>query len=181
MEWWRQIGNWLYRRALSRAVSARAVRRAVGWEQVERIGILVDSDEPGLLRAARKWAAAMEGAGKRVRVLHCTARKPTRGKEPEADTLYCTEVNWYGKPSGAIAERFSSHELDLLVVFAKSLSRPMHWLTSVSKAACRIGMDTCATDCLDLIVEMPEGRYEDFPAEVEKLMRLNATSDRWVS
>ncbi len=181
MEWWRQIRTWFFARALQSARSKETPRRAVAWSEVQQVGILVDADRPDMHAAAQKWIRALEQAGKQVLVLECTHAKVPKGEEPLATRLYRNELNWYGRPLAAKAHDFAEAKTDLLVVFAERLTEPMRWMSSLSKSACRAGMDGDATDCLDLIVEVRQGQVQRFAGELERILRLNEQMQEPVS
>ncbi|GEM_PF-4283485 len=172
---WQHVRAWFFRNALNKAVPRQPFRQMMHWHEVQHVGVLIDIDSPSLVHAAHQAVAAMKKMGKQVRVLEWSRQKDF----PQLGTisswrLSAKDVNWYGKPSRGVIDDFTHSPFDVLLVFVEKIELPIRWVIAMSRASCRVGIDEAATDCFDLIVQVPAEAQNtsSFFDTVKKLMSL---------
>lgn len=119
------------------------VRKNPGFTNCSGIGILYDATERETFELVRELYKDLKESGKKpvslgyVDYNEALAFHPLA--RPECDYFFKNQLNWLGKPDGAVVNNFLEENFDMLILLTLSDSLPLDSIAVQSKAGVKIG------------------------------------------
>lgn len=120
----------------------KRVRAIVNIEGAKSIGIVYCADDPNDVELIKKYVQTLFDMGKQVKSIgFIHAKELPAGVNGSVMHKYFAlkELNWYFKPSSEFIDNFVNDEFDLLLDFSISAQLPAMFISSMSKAKCKVG------------------------------------------
>lgn len=154
-------------------------RSIMNIDSAHTIGILYCGDNSADVEQMKKYIHTLRDMGKEVKSLgFINVKEVPSGLNGSAMHQYYSqkELNWYGKPSSQFIHNFVKEEFDILFDFDLSSQLPILFLTSMSKAKCKVGKYLEKyVDLYDVMIEADETKKLDYVIETTHnyMMLLN--------
>ena len=171
MSYIRQLKEYFYKRQIEKAEQHKVARRSRSLEQSKHIGLLFDGNDNNTVDAILAYAEKLRKKGKEVTLLGFL-----NTKEPVADNPFPyfnkKQIRFNLVPKGADVEKFIQQKFDLLINFFPKDNLPLEYITTSSKAHCRIGNQSQKLHCFDLIIRTPkkEKDFAFFTRQIEQIL-----------
>jgi hypothetical protein len=138
------------------------VRTIMNIDSAANIGMLYRGDSPTDVEFMKKYIHTLRDMGKQVKSLgYIQVKELPLGLNGSMMHQYFAlkELNWYGKPSSQFIHSFVNDEFDILFDFGMSSQLPIMFLTSMSKAKCKVGRYVDKyVDFYDVMIEADENK-----------------------
>jgi len=121
----------------------RRIRKNPGFTNSSGIGILYDATERDTFELVRELFKDLKESGKKpvslgyVDYNEALAFHPLA--RPENDYFFKNQVNWLGKPDGAVVRNFLEENFDMLILLTLKDHLPLDSIAVQSKAGVKIG------------------------------------------
>ncbi len=154
-------------------------RAIMNIDSASYIGILYCADNPDDVEFMKKYVHTLRNMGKQVKSLGFIHVKelPLGLNGSMMHQYYALkELNWYMKPSSQFINTFVNDEFDILMDFGLPAQLPIIFISSMSKAKCKVGryMEKY-TELYDVMLEIDETRKLDYAVDTTHnyMMLLN--------
>lgn len=143
------------------------------------VGILYCGDNAADVERMKKYVHTLRDMGKQVKSLGFINIKevpPGLNGSEMHQYFSLKELNWYGKPSSQFIHNFVKEEFDMLFDFGLSSQLPILFVTSMSKAKCKVGRYLEKyVDLYDVMIEADENKKLDYVIQTtnDYMMALN--------
>jgi ABC-type molybdate transport system substrate-binding protein len=148
-------------------------------DSAHTIGILYCGDNAADVERMKKYIHTLRDMGKQVKSLgFINVKEVPAGLNGSEMHQYFSlkELNWYGRPSSQFIHNFVKEEFDMLFDFGLPLQLPIMFITSMSKAKCKVGryMEKYI-DLYDVMIEADEKNKLDYVVKTthDYMMLLN--------
>lgn len=134
-----RIGEYLLLRQEEGYSRSRAIMNI---DSAHSIGIIYCADEPGDVEFIKNYIQSIRNKGKQVKSLgfiHTKELPPDINGSIMHQYFALKELNWYFKPSSQFIDNFVNDEFDILMDFGLSEQLPIMFISSMSKAKCKVG------------------------------------------
>lgn len=144
-------------------------RTILNIDSANSIGILYCGDNAADVERMKKYIHMLRDMGKQVKSLGFMNVKevpPGLNGSPMHQYFSLKELNWYGRPSSQFIHNFVKEEFDILFDFGQPILLPIMFLTSTSKAKCKVGRYLEKyVDLYDVMIEADETKKLDYVIE----------------
>jgi len=171
-----KIGGYFLQRQMSGYTRNRAIMNI---DSANTIGILYYANNPVEVELMKKYIHTLRDMKKEVRSLgFLDVREVPLGLNGSVKHQYFSlkELNWYGKPSSQFIHNFVNEEFDILFDFGIPSQLPIMFLTSMSRAKCKVGryLEKYA-ELYDVMIEADENKKLDYVITIthDYMMLLN--------
>jgi len=141
-------------------------RAIMNIDSANTIGILYCANNPVEVELMKTYIHSLRDMKKEVRSLgFLNVREVPLGLNGSVKHQYFSlkELNWYGKPSSQFIHAFVNEEFDILFDFGVPSQLPILFLTSMSKAKCKVGRYLEKyTELYDVMIEADEHKKLDY-------------------
>jgi len=141
-------------------------RTIMNIDSANSIGILYCGDSPDDVELIKNYVQTLRDVGKKVKSLgfiHIKELPLGLNGSMMHQYFALKELNWYFKPSSQFIDNFVNEEFDLLLDFGVSKQLPITYITSMSKAKCKVGRYVEKyTDFYDIMIEADENAKLDY-------------------
>jgi hypothetical protein len=141
-------------------------RTIMNIDSANSIGILYCADNATDVELMKKYIHTLREMGKQVRSLGLINIKevPAGLNGSEMHQYFSLkELNWYCKPSSQFIHNFVKEEFDMLFDFGLPAQLPILFVTSMSKAKCKVGRYfEKYIDLYDVMIEAGEDKKLDY-------------------
>ncbi|HTA27775.1 MAG TPA: hypothetical protein VK809_08300 [Bacteroidia bacterium] len=158
------------------AIRSRAIMNI---DAANFIGILYCADNPDDVELMKKYIHTLRNLGKQVKSLGFIHVKelPLGLNGSMMHQYYALkELNWYSKPSSQFIDNFVNDTFDILLDFGLSAQLPITYISSMSKAKCKVGRYVEKyVELYDVMIEIDEGKKLDYVVDTTHtyMMLLN--------
>jgi len=148
------------------------------------IGIIYCGDNPDDVELMKNYVQTLRNLGKQVKSLgFINVKELPLGLNGSMMHQYYAlkELNWYFKPSSQFIDNFVSDEFDILMDFGIPLQLPITYISSMSKAKCKVGRYLEKyVDLYDVMIEADTTKSLDYVVKTthDYMMLLNKKSER---
>jgi hypothetical protein len=158
-----RIGGYLL---LKQAADYSRKRAIMNIDSANTIGILYCANNPVEVELMKKHIHTLRDMKKEVKSLgFLSVREVPLGLNGSVKHQYFSlkELNWYGKPSSQFIHNFVNEEFDILFDFGIPSQLPIMFITSISKAKCKVGryVEKYA-ELYDVMIEADENKKLDY-------------------
>lgn len=141
-----------YTSELSRMLSSRKFNRTfLSWGDVKSIGVLFDSTDAKLNNEIVGFIKKYKKEGLDVQCLAMIDKK-IETTSFIFDTFSSKNISWASVPNFEELNNFHNKKFDILLNFYPVGNKTLEFISIVSKARMRIGLDGTDIDCSDLLV-----------------------------
>jgi hypothetical protein len=172
----KQIGAYLLLNQHTRYSRNRTIMNI---DTASNIGIIYCGDNPDDVELIKNHVQALRNMGKQVKSLgFIHVKEFPLGLNGSMMQQYFAlkELNWYGKPSSQFINNFVNDEFDILFDFGLPTQLPIMFVSSMSKAKCKVGRYIEKySDLYDIMIEADESKKLDYVVKTihSYLMQLN--------
>lgn len=156
-----KIGEYFLLKQVAHYSRERAI---INMDSATSIGILYCADNPADAERMEKYIHGLRDMGKQVKSLgFMNIKKLPTGLNDSNKYFSLKELSWYGKPASQFIHNFVKEEFDILFDFGMPLQLPILFLTSMSKAKCKVGRYLEKyIDLYDVMIEADESKKLDY-------------------
>jgi len=143
------------------------------------VGIVYCGDNPNDVEFMKSYVQTLRNLGKQVKSLGFIHVKelPLGLNGSMMHQYYALkELNWYYKPSSQFIDNFVNDTFDILMDFGIPTQLPIKFISSMSKARCKVGRyEQKYVDFYDIMIESDESQKLEYVVKTthEYLMVLN--------
>jgi len=164
------IGKRILRKRLKKAIRNKS---AQNFKSASSATIVFDALIPESFSIVKDFTKYLKENGIKSKVIGFVAQKEV----PQEMLLWANfefitkkDLNWYGKPTGPIAESYLATKPDILFVFNFAQHLSLDFLAQLSLAKFKVGFFTEASNDFDLMINPPGGKPDlEFLTEQVKL------------
>jgi hypothetical protein len=164
------FGKRILRKRLKNAVRNK---NAQNFKSASSATILFDALIPNSFSVVKDFSKYLKENEIKTKVIGYVAQKEV----PQEMLLWANyefitkkEINWFGKPTGPVAESYFASEPDILFVFSFTQNLSVDFLSQLSLAQFKVGCFTEDSNDYDLMINPPGGKCDlDFLTEQVKL------------
>ncbi len=148
-------------------------------DAANNIGIIYCADKPEEVELIKNYVQTLRNLGKQVKSLgFFNVKELPLGLNGSMMHQYYAmkELNWYFKPSSQFIDNFVNDEFDILMDFGAPTQLPIMYITSMSRAKCKIGKYLEKyVDFYDVMIEATENKKLDYVVQTthDYMMVLN--------
>jgi hypothetical protein len=159
-------------------------RSIMNIDSANSIGILYCGENASDVELMKKYVHTLRDKGKQVKSLgFINVKEVPPGLNGSEMHQYFSmkELNWYGKPSSKFIHNFVKEEFDMLFDFGLPAQLPILFLTSMSKAKCKVGKYLEKyVDLYDVMIEADENKKLDYVIGTtnDYMMALNKKAEK---
>jgi hypothetical protein len=141
-------------------------RSIMNIDTANNIGILYCGDNAADVERMKKYIHTLRDMGKQVKSLgFINVKEVPPGLNGSEMHQYFSmkELNWYSKPFSQFIHNFVKEEFDILFDFGMPTQLPVMFITSMSKAKCKVGRYIEKyVDLYDVMIEADENKKLDY-------------------
>ncbi|MCO5247451.1 MAG: hypothetical protein M9887_00660 [Chitinophagales bacterium] len=130
----------LFRNFVQRKMDENVFHQPLSLHHSKSIGILFEVDLKNDDTAILSYAENLKSQGKEVRLLGFLKER-NRKINYLFPYISKKDVNWFGKPKGGTIGFFIKNPFDILINFAPKENLPFEYVSTLSRAVCRIGFN----------------------------------------
>jgi hypothetical protein len=149
------------------------------FNDAKTFGILMEAKTIEDVELMKKYVAYLRDMRKKVKVLGFFSVKDTPQitySRLEFEFFGIKDINWFKKPRPSCYAGFANQEFDILIDLNVNETIPLKYVSSASKARCKIGRYDAADDkAYDLMIALdPPASVKNFLKEVDSyLSKIN--------
>ncbi len=138
-------------------------KTAHNFKSANNATIVFDALIPESFSVVKKFTKYLKEQGIKTKVIGFVAQKEVPQEMllwANFDFITKKEINWYGKPSGTVAESYFESEPDILFVFSFARNLSMDYISQLSMAKFKVGCFTEEKNDFDLMINPPGGKCD---------------------
>jgi hypothetical protein len=161
-------------------------RTIINIDTARTIGIVYCGDNPVDVEFMKGYIHKLRDMGKEVKSLgfiHIKELPAGLNGSPMHQYFALKELNWYFRPFSQFIHSFVNEDFDLLLDFGIPTQLPIMFISSMSKAKCKVGMYVEKYENIyDVMIEAAENKKLDYIVQTthEYMMLLNKKANNTI-
>ncbi len=170
MSFLQRFKQYLYNRQLQKVLQRKKTsRKSQNWSDCKHIAFLFDANDNSTVEDILTYIRKLEKKGKKVSLFGYLNLKEDP-QNSRFDFFHNKDISFNYIPKGAKIDNFIKEQFDLLINFFPNHNPSLEYISTCSKARCRIGHRSENIHCFDLVINIEQNDFAFYVKQIEQIL-----------